>query len=99
MPTESSVADQIVRFTPSQVGSFVLRRAESSMVLKMEQTVALGGGVSLDDRRGGGSGRGVSEDEGAGRIGDRGKLTPSRGGRRCGDPIVCGGGAGSRGGR
>lgn len=44
MPTESSVADQMVRFTPSQVGSVVLRRAESSTVLKMEQMVALAGG-------------------------------------------------------
>jgi hypothetical protein len=41
MPTESSVALHIVRFTPSQVGSRVFRKALSSIVLKMEHTVAL----------------------------------------------------------
>jgi hypothetical protein len=45
MPTESSVADQMVRFTPSQVGSRVFRRALSSTVLKMEHNVALGAGL------------------------------------------------------
>jgi hypothetical protein len=44
MPTESSVADQMVRLTPSQVGSLVLWRFASSIVLKMEHTVALEGG-------------------------------------------------------
>ena len=43
MPTESSVADQMVRLTPSQVGSRVFWRTRSSTVLKMEQMVALGG--------------------------------------------------------
>lgn len=42
IPTESSVADQIVRFTPSQVGSLVFWRALNSTVLKMEHIVALG---------------------------------------------------------
>ena len=41
MPRESSELDQIVRFTPSQVGSLVVTRVFSSMVLKMEQIVAL----------------------------------------------------------
>lgn len=54
MPTESSVADQMVRLTPSQVGSRVFWRTRSSTVLKMEQMVALrgldGGG---GERRGG----------------------------------------------
>lgn len=43
MPTESSVADQMVRLTPSQVGSRVFWRTRSSTVLKMEQMVALRG--------------------------------------------------------
>lgn len=38
---ESSAEDQIVRSTPSQVGSLVLVIDLSSMVLKMEQIVAL----------------------------------------------------------
>lgn len=41
MPTESSVADQMVRSTPSQVGSLVFKRERSSTVLKMEHIVAL----------------------------------------------------------
>jgi hypothetical protein len=41
MPTESSVALQMVRFTASHVGSCVLVRACSSTVLKIEHTVAL----------------------------------------------------------
>lgn len=41
MPTESSVADHIVRSTPSHVGSLVLERFFSSRVLKMEHIVAL----------------------------------------------------------
>lgn len=43
MPTESSVALQMVSSTPSQVGSLVFFKASSSMVLKIEQTVALRG--------------------------------------------------------
>ena len=55
MPTESSVADQMVRLTPSQVGSRVFWRTRSSTVLKMEQMVALWG---LDgERRREGDGR------------------------------------------
>jgi hypothetical protein len=42
MPTESSVALQMVRFTPSQDGSRDLLRTRNSVVLRMEQTVALG---------------------------------------------------------
>lgn len=41
MPTESSVADHMVRLTPSHVGSLVLRRLFSSTVLKIEHMVAL----------------------------------------------------------
>lgn len=41
IPTESSVALQIVRLTLSQVGSFFFFNALSSMVLKIEHTVAL----------------------------------------------------------
>ena len=40
-PTESSVADHMARLLPSQVGSRVFSRAESSMVLTIEQAVAL----------------------------------------------------------
>ena len=50
IPTESSVALQIVRSTPSQVGSRVLSRALSSIVLKMEHMVALIE-ISLEDSR------------------------------------------------
>jgi hypothetical protein len=41
MPMLSSAPDQIPRFIPSHVGSWVLVIAFSSMVLKMEQIVAL----------------------------------------------------------
>lgn len=41
MPMESSELDQMVRFTPSHVGSCVLVMALSSMVLKIEHIVAL----------------------------------------------------------
>jgi hypothetical protein len=41
MPMLSSALDQIPRFMPSQVGSCVSVMAFSSMVLKIEQTVAL----------------------------------------------------------
>jgi hypothetical protein len=41
MPTESSVALQIVRFTASHVGSCVFVRACNSTVLKTEQIVTL----------------------------------------------------------
>jgi hypothetical protein len=41
MPMLSSAEDQIPRFMPSQVGSWVSVMAFSSMVLKIEQTVAL----------------------------------------------------------
>lgn len=41
MPTESSVAAQMVRLTPSHVGSWVFFRALSSTVLNIEQMVAL----------------------------------------------------------
>lgn len=78
MPTESSVADQMVRLTPSQVMSWVVRRTRSSTVLKMEQMVALGGVRWVEGgRRGGGKGR---------------TLDPGR--RRGGDPIGCGSGVG-----
>jgi hypothetical protein len=40
-PTESSVADQMARLLPSQVGSRVLSKAESSTVFTIEQAVAL----------------------------------------------------------
>jgi hypothetical protein len=43
MPMEASQEDQMVRLTPSQVGSWVLVMALSSTVLKMEQMVALVG--------------------------------------------------------
>jgi hypothetical protein len=42
-PTESSVADQMARLLPSQVGSRVFNRAESSTVLTIEQAVTLRG--------------------------------------------------------
>lgn len=62
MPTESSVADQMVRLAPSQVGSRVFWRTRSSTVLKMEQMVALrgldgGGGRGEEGRRTLGRGR------------------------------------------
>lgn len=41
IPTESSVALQIVRLTPSHVGSLVFFNALNSIVLKIEHTVAL----------------------------------------------------------
>ena len=41
IPTERSVALQVVKLTPSQVGSSVFSSALSSMVLKIEHTVAL----------------------------------------------------------
>ena len=41
IPMESSELDQIVRVTPSQVGSCVLVIVLSSMVLNIEQIVAL----------------------------------------------------------
>lgn len=41
MPMLSSALDQIVRLTPSQVGSVVIVIDFSSMVLKIEQIVAL----------------------------------------------------------
>jgi hypothetical protein len=41
MPMESSELDQMVRLTPSQVGSCVLVMAFSSMVLNIEHIVAL----------------------------------------------------------
>ena len=43
MPMDSSELDQMVRFTPSHVGSCVLVMALSSMVLKIEHIVALRG--------------------------------------------------------
>ena len=48
IPMESSVADQIVRFTPSQVGSDVFTIVRSSIVLKIEHIVALVLNVSLN---------------------------------------------------
>lgn len=41
MPRESSAPDQTVNGTPSQVGSLVETMVLSSIVLKMEQIVAL----------------------------------------------------------
>ena len=41
MPRESSELDQMARLTPSQVGSLVVVRVFSSIVLKTEQIVAL----------------------------------------------------------
>jgi hypothetical protein len=41
IPTESSVADQIVRLLPSHVGSLFFIKAESSIVFATEQAVAL----------------------------------------------------------
>jgi len=47
MPTESSVALQMERFTPSQVGSRVFLRALNSVVFMMEHMVALSDDVSV----------------------------------------------------
>lgn len=43
MPRESSAPDQTVNGTPSHVGSLVETMVLSSIVLKMEQIVALRG--------------------------------------------------------
>lgn len=54
IPIESSVCDQMDKFTPSQVGSVVFTIVRNSIVLKMEHIVALKIGVSsvlIDDDR------------------------------------------------